>query len=313
MLKTTTPYRLLIFIAAAVFLGGPVASLKALESSPSNGAPAAHQFSHPQGQEAVTVSFSLSSPTYTAHEPIVLNLTIRNNLTQPVELNLGENREGGFVFTVKRPDGVLIQPRTAEDWGGFTRLGKFSVSPEETYTQQLLLNKWFEFSTPGRYEVTARLKRPIGIQAGGTTLTAWASRFIVEVVPRDTGRLKQVCDEFLAQISKNIAHYERAANAAVALSYVEDPIAVPYLEKAISANPMVDNIMITGLARIGNKEAVRILFDILAGRGDADEGKKDRAVQARLALQNIQEHSTDIELKREIRRGLKEYFSKYEL
>ena len=70
--------------------------------------------------------------------------------------------------------------------------------------------------------------------------------------------LKKEC----ATLSKRVADadsYEEAAEAALALSYIKDPVAVPYLKKALTSNQMVEGITVKGLERIGSDEAIEAL------------------------------------------------------
>jgi HEAT repeat protein len=55
------------------------------------------------------------------------------------------------------------------------------------------------------------------------------------------------------------SNYEGQADAALALSYVGDPVAVPFLRELLTAVPRVDAIVIEGLRRIGSPEALAVL------------------------------------------------------
>jgi HEAT repeat protein len=77
------------------------------------------------------------------------------------------------------------------------------------------------------------------------------------VTHRDPERLKSVCEE-LRTGAMNVNAGE-ASKAAVTLSYVDDPIAVPYLGRVLKESFAGKDAAISGLARIGNPEAVQIL------------------------------------------------------
>jgi hypothetical protein len=80
----------------------------------------------------------------------------------------------------------------------------------------------------------------------------------IEITAEDSVRLNESCASFAKQIEKASSYHE-AADAALALSFVKDPIAVPYLKTALFAKQLVEPVTIDGLEKIGNKEAVQLL------------------------------------------------------
>jgi hypothetical protein len=99
------------------------------------------------------------------------------------------------------------------------------------------------------------------------------------VTPRDPKRLDSVC-EGLRKGAMNVNAWE-ASKAALALSYVDDPIAVPYLGRVLEESFAGKEAAISGLARIGNAEAVQLLTSYSA---TADPEMK---LQIENALQEI--------------------------
>jgi HEAT repeat protein len=86
-----------------------------------------------------------------------------------------------------------------------------------------------------------------------------------------------------------------AQEPALLLSYVEDPIAVPYLSQLLDAHKLVEKIAVSGLERIGDEESVKILILALSsGYGDTS----DLALQA---LKRTLRKSSDPVVKRTIR------------
>jgi hypothetical protein len=81
------------------------------------------------------------------------------------------------------------------------------------------------------------------------------------------------------------------------LSYVNDPIAVAYLRRALSAHKLVEPIVIVGLERIGNAGAV----EALAEGWKADPSDSVRFVAA---LQHIQKQTDDAQVQKTIDRIL---------
>jgi len=96
-----------------------------------------------------------------------------------------------------------------------------------------------------------------------------------------------VCSELVDGIRKNKDNYEKAADAAKVLAKVDSPVAVPFLNKALEVNPMVGWIVIPGLDRIGDKEAIRSLISIL----ERFSREGDEYVLARAALLRLESKS----------------------
>jgi hypothetical protein len=243
------------------------------------------------------VSYSLVSSKLSLHEPVIVNFTIDNVLMEPVTVDLGPDRKEGFRFTVTQPDSIStrLPPLIRE---GLARIGKVAVEPGQSYTQRLLVNEWFGFSMPGKYVVEVQLANPVRTQKGITITEGTKFRTALEITPRDAEKLRSVCESLFRQIIASKS-YEQAAEAALTLSYVKDPVAVPYLKQALASNKMVEIYAIAGLGRIGNEEAVRVLISALQIR------KADTAVLARSALSRIEAVTTDPSLKEQIKRAIK--------
>jgi HEAT repeat protein len=75
---------------------------------------------------------------------------------------------------------------------------------------------------------------------------------------RDAKRLADVCER-LAKTA-TATDYEPALDAAFALRYIQDPVAIPYLDRVITkADWRLRGLAVTGLGRIGTPEAVDVL------------------------------------------------------
>lgn len=233
-------------------------------------------------------SLSVAKTRFTQHEPILLKFAITNTYDRPLNLSLGYDREGGFIFTVRRPDRSIVEIPSKRTKAGLARIGKFTIQPRQTYTQQLVLNEWFAFSDPGTYEITAKLKNPPQTNEE-VSEPSQTTRIAIEVVPLDVPQLQHACSELGEVISRNVSDYAKASEAARALIAVRHPIAVPFLEKALEANKGVASFVIAGLEEVGNDQAVRVLISVLE-HSDLDSSE---FAQSRAALVNLKKNTAD--------------------
>jgi hypothetical protein len=248
-----------------------------------------------QTNSEIGMSLAAVEEKLTLHEPIVLAFAVKNNSAQPVSLDLGQDRKEAFSITVVEPNGNRINlPQLRRE--GLSRIGKITIAPQQTYTQNLLLNEWHEFSAPGAYDVNVRLGNP-GATQNGLKPQETNLHVRLEIGARDPEKLKQSAAS-LADRASNNSNYEEAAFAALTLGYMNDPVAVPYLAKILTANTMVTPLVITGLERIGGREAAQVLLTAL----NVQRGETGQLI--RTALSNIERNTSDPELKGKIRNAL---------
>jgi hypothetical protein len=106
---------------------------------------------------------------------------------------------------------------------------------------------------------------------------------MLESVPGDEPKLKATCERLVRQIESTDAVRE-GNDAAAALAYVDDPIVVPYLERALRSGRYVEHAIIDGLVRVGSEDAARILMAVVtespAGPPNVDTTAGTRAILA---------------------------------
>ena len=252
--------------------------------------------SHPS-LTGVAISFDFPQQRLTLHEPVILTFKVTNNTAGAIRLFLGEDRKAGFSFTLTRPDGKTVKlPLYRPE--GLSVSGTLSVQPSESYFQNLLLNEWYDFASLGIYELDARLVQPIRSNDGTIYGEDAGFRARIEIMPRDELALAKACDA-LASTVEGAASYSQAAEAALALSYVRDPAAVPYLRRVLKAQGMVNNIAIKGLEEIANQSAVQVLIEGLQME------YADTAALSRSALDRIRNQSGDPAIRQEIDSAMK--------
>ncbi|HKP51305.1 MAG TPA: hypothetical protein VJ183_01490 [Chloroflexia bacterium] len=251
---------------------------------------------HIQGR--VIISFSLPLAIVTLHEPVLVDFSIRNGLEEGIQFDLGHNRKRNFDITITEADGPVIQvPRLSEEDLG--RLGKLCLKPQEKYTQRLLLNEWYDFAEPGSYKIEGRLSTPIQTLSGREANPGFLTPMSLQVLPRNPERLRKVCQALLHTAVES-ADVAEATEAVLALSHIRDPLAVPYLEEALSKRRLVWPYAIPGLARIANAEAIEVLISTMEGR-DPEAG----ASLARAVLYEVQKKTKDTGLREKIEVALR--------
>ena len=102
----------------------------------------------------------------------------------------------------------------------------------------------------------------------------------------DPSRLTAACEDLAARVQDRRTAQDAQA-AALALSYVDDVVAVRSLERVLRGPPGFEQSAASGLARIGNDDAVAALIRSL---GVSDELKRS---SARAALQSIASTTSD--------------------
>jgi hypothetical protein len=245
--------------------------------------------------KAVSVSYSLPTTQLSLHEPIVIAVQINNETTQGVSLDLGQDKKGGFLFTVTSPDGTTLQlPQYSRE--GISQYGNVSVQPGESFSQRLILNEWYNhFNVPGKYILGARLTTPIVI---GKTLHLQDTGFTgeISITHRDPARLEKVCAELAKQV-ETAPNPEAAQEPALALSFIEDPIAVPYLARMLATKTLTYDKAIAGLKRIGDDAAVEVLLSALNNGGDISDN-------AAHALSQMLDKISDARLKETVKNAV---------
>jgi hypothetical protein len=252
--------------------------------------------------EGVSVSYSLEPSVITMHEPLIVHFDLLNESTQPITLRLGTDRKENFSLVIQWPDGSEHERPPVPLREGAFRLGNVALGPGKRLREQLLLNEWASFTIPGEYELDVRLLTPIEMSSGAKFVSErYHTSF--KVLPRDELQLKAACERLVQQI-KSTNDVGELHNAASALAHVDDPVVVPYLERALRSGKYVEHPVIDGLARIGSEDAAQILIGVVkespAWPPNADTVAGTRAILAWQALHRIAATTSNERLKQEI-------------
>jgi hypothetical protein len=246
--------------------------------------------------DQVTISYLVPSVAITLHEPVIWRLQIQNTSSEVIQLDLGKNRNENFIVSYTGPDAETPQTVTLRK-PGFGVAGTISISPAETYEQDILLNQWVRFTRAGKYEIEIQLFRPPVPPKDHATVDFRPFKATIEILPPDSKHLEDVC-QTLAQKIGDATSYQNAADAALELSFVRDPIAVPFLQKALYAGKLVEPVAIDGLEQVGNQQATRVLVEAL------NRMPPDITSLVRAALERIENRTSDIRIKDFIQKSL---------
>ncbi|MDR3675046.1 MAG: HEAT repeat domain-containing protein [Acidobacteriota bacterium] len=208
------------------------------------------------------VSFECSTrPNTTLNEPIVVKMKVRNGLKENINVDLGLDRKSQLTLKIVEPNGISTKPLQFSPHGLATS-GKFSIGPEETYSHEILLDEWYRPAQLGTYKVEVSLAKPLLTDNGMKIDAKIAGEVTFRVGPRDEKVLKDRCRQLVDKVLHGQSDGERS-EAALTLSYVVDPVAVPYLGNILKDGGDMGYFAVDGLVRIRNAQAVETLRSYL--------------------------------------------------
>ena len=228
------------------------------------------------------LSVSLLVPdTISVGEPIIAAFKFENHSTQALAINPGENFVTNFVFDVIVPNGQhrTVHPQPPE--GLSEAPANQAVKPGAIHVQDIVLDEWVEFREPGAYSVWVTYVGPIRAGAAGSPKAAQlkTQAVTIKVLPRDAQKLSKRCEELTRQAAGQYTNSARMA--AKALTFVRDPIVLPFLVQ-LSDDVLKEIQALKAIARLGTPEA-RMALERLA----ADGTRPARARTAKSLLATI--------------------------
>jgi PBS lyase HEAT-like repeat len=242
----------------------------------------------------IKISFAFQSRAVTLHEPVFLDVSINNGFTEDIKTDLGTNRMSKFAFSIVDPIGNKGSVLKLNE-EGFGRVGIISIGSGHTYNQRLLLNVWYPFVEPGKYVVMPQLDFTFKTNTDAIMEPRYKESLTLEVLPRNEARLKTICQELSDKIIDSHHHVPERLDAALTLSHVVDPVAIPYLGRVLSTTApylaTFRRMAIQGLERIGNRDAVNAIIANLKNRDPETES------MAEYALYNIKKKTSDDDLR----------------
>lgn len=234
------------------------------------------------------VSYRLENASLGLGLPVMADVNIENTSSQPVDMDLGGDANENIRISVIRPEGQRIDRSPADRRNRVTFFGGIHLDPGQTYSETLVLNRWFDFGETGDYVINIGLKSE---QAPATLLH-------LEVRARDAAETAALCSGLVSRIQANASAQDSIA-AIQALRYVRDPVAVSSWEILLHRRDLIMTA-ISGLTAIGDLDAAKVLISRL------DASDESTRLSIRSALQTIATNTSDEGIKREITNALRE-------
>jgi hypothetical protein len=190
-------------------------------------------------------------------EPVWLRLECENRSATSTALELSTGSGAGWQIVPS--DGTI---------GCFPKDGAENVPPGRVplpaggrVTMRVLLNRWSGMLKPGSYR--ARLVSCSGAFSRDSKGGRELSREVVfDVAPLDLLRLAEACKGLARTVVASGAPIDDRLQAAEALSWIDLPLAVPYLQDVmLKGSGQAVLLAVRGLGRIGSPEAVRALVE----------------------------------------------------
>ena len=215
---------------------------------------------------SIVIGFKLLAATVPLNAPVYFDLEIVNKSNQTLAVDLGHNYKSALSFTIKTPGGEVVEvPALSASGLGLT--GRIQVEAGSNYKRRYILNEWYRLREPGKYSIQPHINADI-LAASGATVQP--STIELTVTPRDSQALEKIAEDLLNQLSNN-TNAEQILNAAWALSYVTDPVAVSYIREALKRQKYSWQQLIPGLGEIRSPEAIDLLKQI-EKQGDVEAG-----------------------------------------
>lgn len=208
-------------------------------------------------QGRVEVNFELPHSSVTANEPVYVRISVQNGLEEGIVFS--SNLDSRIELWVTEPGGSTVHVRPVAH-GGLVQVSTVPIPPESSGAASALLNELYKFKKPGDYRLKVKLTASIRTDSRRLieSVSQDSQELRLSVLPRDPQRLEEVC-KALAKAASGYSDYAALKEAATALSYVEDPVAVPYLQQVMAEHNFVSGIAVRGLVRIGSPEALKVL------------------------------------------------------
>jgi hypothetical protein len=221
--------------------------------------------------------------------PVFVGLEISNMTPETLQVNLGAGRKSAISLLISK-DGGQSKLFTLPAFTGLARSSWVKIEGKQSYTTTLLINEWLELGEAGTYSLEAVANMQVRPSSDAKPLQAKSNSVAIVLAERDKIRLEAICRRLRDRaLTEN--DIDAKSLAALALSSVIDPVAVPYLQQLLLQGRIGKQHAAQGLWKIGNAAAVTALISGLKG------SQADTADLSRDALLRVQDSSASREAK----------------
>lgn len=214
------------------------------------------------------VSFRLEQDRVVLNQPIILRQSISNNSADSVQIDLGPAFKQDISFKIGFPDGreetVSLPPRD-----GLALLGRIRLETGESFEQRLVLNEWVNLTMIGRYSVQGILNKAGPNRSVPLIPVVHSPTISFMLEKEDAGHLQAISAWLISDIEDSKTGTE-ASTAALALAYVENDVALPYLVKAFHSTKKVEIVIFSVLAKRGTPLAMKVFTTIANESSDPE-------------------------------------------
>jgi hypothetical protein len=209
--------------------------------------------------------FYVEDSTVCLHEPARFALSLTNLTSTKIAINLGRESSEFITIDTGQP-GHPSSSSASLFKGGLSALGVIQLNPGQEKRVSFLVDSWVGNLPVGVYRMRITLHvPPTGQEWDPPSETTLAGELKTEAV--FNLKVEESCPAKLMKLAKqdvstilgddNVDHQRMAAQH---LSFIDDPVAVPYMERAVFPQGLISNReVIDGLARIGDSTAMEAL------------------------------------------------------
>lgn len=215
------------------------------------------------------LSVELPENEVSLHEPVYLEIALKNESRERVEADLGVAKIGAFSFAILPEEGGDVA-RGASPVGptSFHTGNKVELEPGEHYQSRHLLNEWFTIDSPGSYRVKVLFTGKVTNEDSDEVPVAKEFSLPLTVHPRDPERLQEIARPLLetACQSRDLA---ASLDAARTLSHIDDVAITGFLVEMLECSFTVQVEAVSGLRRLGTTESIDALIEAAQGSDQA--------------------------------------------
>jgi hypothetical protein len=163
--------------------------------------------------DVVVVRMELERGSAILHEPVYATFVVQNTQPERLDFDLGPNHKTTFEFSITQPDGKVVHIPPFQTPGGVAAIGRVRLENGLTYTQKILLNEWYDFTSVGQYSIELRTSAAFRASSGRAVETTPIKPTVLEVLQRDEKRLQSICND-LATDALNLSLHTQKRNTA---------------------------------------------------------------------------------------------------